>query len=366
MKRRFSAFAAALVMSLLLVLPFSVDTAQAADLDYIHTYDITVIPQPEDGSLYIEVHLVWEVLDKGPVKWVQIGIPNGSIRQTEILSDNIKQLSFDNSFMRVDFTRGYNDGELIDFSYAWVQEYMYNLDGTQVSYKYTPGWFDEAKIGQMSITWMNDPALPMPTLTGTGGAEVSEIAVEGGTRYEASKLSHGAKLHVSATYDSWPTELFWENSQDNLPDSSQSSHSSSFGFLDAVFTPLSGLMMFVLISFITIRIICAANSYLGGFGTRYVFVHGLWYPAGRDGKPRPGSVGTRTKPKPSGGGFGGGRRGGGFGGSGFGGGSHCACASSCACACACACAGGGRAGCSAKNLYGAVQLSKKLTEELNQ
>ncbi len=95
-------------------------------------------------------------------------------------------------------------------------------------------------------------------------------------------------------------------------------------------------------------------GYAGGFGTRYVFVNHLWYPAGPDGRPRPGSVGTKTKPSPprSGGGFGGGSRGGGFGGGGFGGGSHCACASSCACACACACAGGGRAGCSAKNLYG--------------
>ena len=60
-----------------------------------------------------------------------------------------------------------------------------------------------------------------------------------------------------------------------------------------------------------------------------------------------------------GGGFGGG----GFGGGGFGGGSHCACASSCACACACACAGGGRAGCSAKNLYG-VGLDETLSEKL--
>ena len=55
--------------------------------------------------------------------------------------------------------------------------------------------------------------------------------------------------------------------------------------------------------------------------------------------------------------------GGGFGGGGFGGGSHCACASSCACACACACAGGGRAGCSAKNLYG-VGLDETLSEKL--
>ena len=110
------------------------------------------------------------------------------------------------------------------------------------------------------------------------------------------------------------------------------------------------------------------DGYAGGFGTRYVFVNHLWYPAGPDGKPRPGSVGTKTRPRPprsGGGGFGGGSRGGGFGGGGFGGGGgHCACASSCACACACACAGGGRAGCSAKNLYGAVKLNQEVTKQL--
>ena len=49
-------------------------------------------------------------------------------------------------------------------------------------------------------------------------------------------------------------------------------------------------------------------------------------------------------------------------------GSHhsCACASSCACACACACAGGGRAGCSAKNFYGATVQLNKLREKLQQ
>ena len=53
----------------------------------------------------------------------------------------------------------------------------------------------------------------------------------------------------------------------------------------------------------------------------------------------------------------------GAGGGGFGGGGHCACASSCACACACACAGGGRAGCSAKNLYG-VHLDEDISKDL--
>ena len=40
-------------------------------------------------------------------------------------------------------------------------------------------------------------------------------------------------------------------------------------------------------------------------------------------------------------------------------------ATSCACACACACAGGGRAGCSAKNLYGAIHLEKDSTKKLS-
>lgn len=93
-------------------------------------------------------------------------------------------------------------------------------------------------------------------------------------------------------------------------------------------------MIFVLVIFFVVRA-AAYDGYAGGFGTRYVFVHGLWYPAGPDGRhPRPGSVGTKHKPAPPrSSGFGGGKRGGGFGGGGFGGGSsHCACASSCACA----------------------------------
>ena len=128
-----------------------------------------------------------------------------------------------------------------------------------------------------------------------------------------------------------------------------------------------GLVILLVVVFLIVRVAAASDGYRGGFGTHYVFVSGLWYPAGPDGRPRPGSHGTREKPKPPrSGGFGGGSRGGGFGGGGFGGGGHCACASSCACACACACAGGGRAGCSAKNLYGAIHLDDSLTKKVEE
>lgn len=353
------------------------DTALAGDLDYIRRYDVTVTPNANDGSLHIRVDFQWEVLDQGPVEWLQIGIPNGSIREEEALTDNIASLGFDNSFMYVYFDRGYDDGEVIEFSYAWTQEYMYTLDGSGgVVYEYTPGWFDEARIGEMTLTWMAPAALPSVDLAVYGAGGDPTVQADR-TVYTARDLGHGAQMSAVAKYDSWPTELLWEGSSENLPQDDfyypDYDYNDDYYYDDG--SDMVAMLFFVIFMVIVISLITTAvasdASYSGGFGTRHVFVHGLWYPAGRDGRPRPGSVGTVKKPQPprssggrGSGGFGGGSRGGGFGGGGFGGGGHCACASSCACACACACAGGGRAGCSAKNLYGSVQLSRELTEQL--
>ena len=135
-----------------------VHTAFAQDLDRIESYAVDVTPNTEDGSLRIQVTLEWTVLAEGPVSWVKIGVPNGSIRQEQALTDNIDRLSFDNSYMYVYFNRDYDDGETFRFSYSWIQEYMYTLgaDGS-VEYVYTPGWFNEARVGQMTLTW-HDPA----------------------------------------------------------------------------------------------------------------------------------------------------------------------------------------------------------------
>ena len=358
------------------------DTAHAGDLDYIRRYDVTVTPNANDGSLHIRLDFEWEVLEQGPVEWLQIGIPNGSIREEEALTDNIASLGYDNSFMYVYFDRGYDDGEVIEFSYAWTQEYMYTLDGSGgVVYGYTPGWFDEARIGEMTLTWMAPAELPAVDLS-VYGASGDLAVLSDRTVYTARDLGHGEQMNAVAKYTAWPTELLWEGSSENLPQDEY--YYPDYDYNDDYYydddSAFMALVFFVIFMVIVISLITTAvasdASYSGGFGTRYVFVHGLWYPAGRDGRPRPGSVGTVKKPQPprssgfggssgrGGGGFGGGSRGGGFGGGGFGGGGHCACASSCACACACACAGGGRAGCSAKNLYGSVQLSRELTGKL--
>ena len=64
-----------------------VHTAFAQDLDRIESYDVDVTPNTEDGSLRIQVTLEWTVLAEGPVSWVKIGVPNGSIRQEQALTD---------------------------------------------------------------------------------------------------------------------------------------------------------------------------------------------------------------------------------------------------------------------------------------
>lgn len=87
-----------------------VHTAFAQDLDRIESYAVDVTPNTEDGSLRIQVTLEWTVLAEGPVSWVKIGVPNGSIRQEQALTDNIDRLSFDNSYMYVYFNRDYDDG----------------------------------------------------------------------------------------------------------------------------------------------------------------------------------------------------------------------------------------------------------------
>ena len=361
-----------LLMGLLLVaalLPATVQTAWASDYDYIHSYQVDVTPNTNDGSLSILVSFQWQALEDLPATnsqqgGVKIGIPNGSIRELTALSGDIADIQNDNSYVYIDFTHDFRAGEVFSFSYSWVQEYMYTLDGSTVRYEYTPGWFDSIRVGSMTLTW-HDPA----GVTGTASDGDTSDGVHVLSDYD---LDYGEKLSLAVTYASWPTTLDSQYSKDNLPndyynDYDYDDHSS----VSDIFASIIAIFVVIVVISVFVAVIGSIGRYAGGFGTRYVFVNGLWYPRGPGGKPRPGSVGTKTRPRPPqssskrGGGFGGGSRGGGFGGGGFSGGSHCACASSCACACACACAGGGRAGCSAKNLYGAIHLDKDSSEKLS-
>lgn len=257
------------------LLPLTARTAHADKIyDEIVNYQVDVTPNTEDGSLAIQVTLDWKPLEDLPATNSQqggakIGIPNGSIREMTALTDNIQSIDHDNSLAYIDFTQSYDANETFHFAFRWVQEYMYTLsDSGAVSYDYTPGWFKEAPVDVMTLTW-HDPA----SVAGVG----SDGQTGGDHVLTASNMKPGDRLNFTVEYASWPSTLYWENSRDNLPDNSRGddSYDDSDDSDDWVF---SVFVIFVLVIFFVIRA-AVYDGYAGGFGTRYVFVHGLWYPA---------------------------------------------------------------------------------------
>ena len=131
----------------------------------------------------------------------------------------------------IDFTHDFRAGEVFSFSYSWVQEYMYQLSTNgviedydnvrydYVNYDYTAGWFDEAKIGQMTLIW-NDPAGLTGDFTEGTVSGADSVTVQNGMTITASDLDYGYKMNVQVRYADWPTQLSEEYSANNVPDDS--------------------------------------------------------------------------------------------------------------------------------------------------
>ena len=284
------------------LLPLTAEVAEATEYDYIKNYDITVQPQAEDGSLLITAAFDWTALEELPYgQELKIGVPNGSIRDEKALTDNIESLGFDNSYMYVYLTDGYDAGETFHFAYSWVQEYMYTLsDDGSVSYDYTPGWFDEIRIGHMRVTWKNPDHAQLNTIS-VADSDAQWYYEDGNVGVVAADdLDYGQTIHLITEYTNWPTQLSWENSSENLPDDDYGYWDDSGYYEDNDFD-LFVLIFVIVFIVIVLSILSQAarhDGYAGGFGTRYVYVNHLWYPMGPDGGPRPGSVGTPHRPKP--------------------------------------------------------------------
>lgn len=158
-----------------------------------------------------------------------------------------------------------------------------------MEYVYTPGWFNEARVGQMTLTW-HDPAGVdgVDSLGNTGGDHAAVL----------TDLDHGQQLDFTVRYDSWPAQLAQEGSRDNLPQDNDPGYDPDYQ--DDGGLGLVGLVILLVVVFLIVRVAAASDGYRGGFGTHYVFVSGLWYPAGpTDGPGRlpryPGK--TETAPQ---------------------------------------------------------------------
>lgn len=294
-------------------------TASARNpLDEIQDY-IIKIDMREDGTMDIVYHIEWKVLDstsEGPLEWVKIGCPNLHCDEIAAKSGNIKEIGYyaDNgAYIRIDFDRQYEAGEIVKFDYSIHQSYMYVIEeGNHLCrYSFTPGWFDDIDVKHIMVEWNERNVIESNAQRTDDGYLIWEEELPAGKRLNAS-----VKYNLDV-FDTNPDEQYTEDYGKNTTKSGDGELSTGAIIL---------IIIVVIVILAIVIAICCDDDYHGGFGGgshTYIHTH---------------SSCVR---------------------------SSCACASHCACACACA--GGGRAGCSTKDFYkypNANELVEVLGEDL--
>lgn len=285
--------------------------------DVIKEYKVTVEPR-EDGKLNIEYYFVWQALDPTePLTWVEIGMPNRNYSVDEAsLTDNISRhlrvVDGDYVALRLDFTRPYQGGETLSFSFKTTQGDMLCNSDTGYFYEFVPGWFNSTPIEHYSFTWKHSDGI-----LNAEGAHSNGI----GDYVWSGSLDCGGYQKMCVSYD----EDSFSSAQtvQHLPFNDEGAYNE----LRENKIGVTVLAIFFICAMIVaeVYIIDSYVSYSRGRG----FLVGYGHRVHIYGRTNPHYVSARNKYNSSRSGGGGGR--------------------GCACACACACAGGGRAGCSQKD-----------------
>lgn len=300
------------------------------EYDLINEYDISIVPN-DNATLNMSYHIKWTVLEdengKEPLTWVKIGVPNSHVKNIKALSSNISSCSYyddDGAFIRVDFKKSYYKGETLDFSFEFVQERIFTLNGDYVEFNFMPGWFNEIRIENLTLKWYKNINIDY--------IDPDKYSIEEDEYYlfNATNLNYGETIDCPIRYD----KISFPNINERKGYISYEKEESIKGAI--VF---AAVFVFVVVILFLVQAYNRTHSdgyecYSGYSG------HWLWYYSWyrpRRGYNKEGSIRSTGSPvvvnssssshhSSSGG-------------------------SSCACACACACAGGGRAGCSRKDFY---------------
>lgn len=147
----------------LLAIPFSICVSASDYIDEIQNFTITANLN-EDGSINFVYHIDWKVLDDdefGPLEWVDIGLPNSYASDVAALTDNISTIQASGNSMKIYFTKKYYENEIVSFEYSFKQDHMYQIDKFtegETVIVFTPAWFDEAEVKNLTIKWNLDQA----------------------------------------------------------------------------------------------------------------------------------------------------------------------------------------------------------------
>lgn len=313
----------------------------ANPLDEIESFDIYVSVR-SDATLDFRYDIKWKVLDssEGGVSWIYVGVPNKFTDEVKGLSNSIKKAYYKisnstDTTIRCDLNREYLAGETIYISFSFHQTHMFtfdkdpNTDTELVTFKYTPGWFDDIEVKRITIHWEKK------------NVYFDDAKSEDSTYYIwQTSLSQGAKTKAEIAYPY--SETIFPNI--NPKDVYKDKYTKDYGDMKVFMWIIIGIILFfVLVS--TLNRIFRKPSYYRTRG---------FYPYGRRFFYRNYYYGVNDK---------GTRKVNPYVSSGGSHGSHSG--HSCACACACACAGGGRAGCSKKDFYKGNIKIEDVIDKLN-
>ena len=283
--------------------------------DVIHRYDVTVQPLA-DGSLDVEYHLVWEALDTSEeLTWVEIGMANENFSVCPgSVSGNVaaysKYTDGDYVSLRLDFRKAYTGGDVIEFSFKINQKDMLCKNKSGYFYEFVPCWFNSIQVEQFEFVWCMEGSQDHVQRGSLDYGEYSKMTVQYGMDDFA-----GCRTVAYVPFDGAGAYNELEENKITV----------------LVMCCLGAGLLIIA----QVYIIDCYVSYARGGG----FLTGHGYHVHTYGRSNPYYIRARDKYNAKYGGRSGGHGGG------------------CACACACACAGGGRAGCSQKDTYGADKQS---------
>ena len=182
-----SALASAVLLSVL----FSLAAFAQDPTDEILKFEITADVN-EDATVNFRYHIDWLVLDSetfGPLEWVKIGAPNSNHTDVQALSETITDIRDQGNEIRIELDRPYYAGETASFEYSFVQDNLYQIgryaEG-ETAYIYTPAWFDEIAVDDLTVRWNQDRA----------GAWQPNASVEGGYLVFHGSLAPGARFNL--------------------------------------------------------------------------------------------------------------------------------------------------------------------------
>ena len=180
--------------------PFTMTVRAEQPTDEIEHFEITVDVQ-EDATLQMTYHIDWKVLDDkkyGPLEWVNIGMPNANHSEVTALGDSIDHISDNGSTLAVYLDRSYYKDEVASFEFSFVQDHMYQIDRFvegETVFAYTPAWFDEIEVKDLTIRWNEDKA----------GAWQPDCLMDNGYLVFSANLEPGERYSITVAY---PNDAF--------------------------------------------------------------------------------------------------------------------------------------------------------------